>query len=72
MADKKAHTGGFLDSMDFGKLLIIFLVVIFFMWLLTGGPDKENTKKPFITPLNDPHAAGEVYGPEDIDSNWGN
>lgn len=63
--------GNIFETMDFGKLIIIFLVILFFMWLLTGGQNKESAKKPFVRPLNDSNSPGEVYGPEDVGSNWG-
>lgn len=44
-------------------MLIIVLVVLWFLWLFTGGPARvQNKNAPFIQPL-EPVGTGEVYGP---------
>jgi hypothetical protein len=48
----------------FLKWILGVLVVLFFLWLLTGGYDRiENKDKPFIRPP-DPLDSGEKYGVE--------
>ena len=41
---KKHHTGG----VSFGVEIIIFVIVLFVIWILSGKPKTENTDKPFI------------------------
>jgi hypothetical protein len=37
----------------FGKIILIFLVVLFFVWLLTGGPTHQGVKQPFEPAYNE-------------------
>lgn len=50
---------------QFGLMILGFLVLIFIIWVYTGGPKKEESKKPFITPGNSSTAPLEVYGPNE-------
>ena len=34
--------------MSDGGILILFLVVLFFLWLLIGGPSHSNVNDPFL------------------------
>lgn len=48
---KKKRNGG---EMDFLVMILIFLVVIFILWVLAGGPrNSQEGDKPFIKPYND-------------------
>lgn len=54
------HGGG-----GIGKVVFVFLLVIvamFFVWYYTGGPERTDTKNPFMKPLA-PIDTGETYGP---------
>lgn len=55
-----AH-GGIEDN--FGITIIFFLIVLFIVWLLTGGQNHEEAQKPFIKPVTDPIDPGGVYDP---------
>jgi len=35
-------------EMSFGLMIILFLVAIFILWYITGGPDNETTEDPFL------------------------
>jgi hypothetical protein len=37
----------------FGKIIIIFLVVLFFIWLLTGGPNHQGVNQPYEKPYTE-------------------
>ncbi len=51
-------------EMDFLVMILLFIVAIFVIWVLTGGPENNvSTDKPFITPGNDTEAPLQVYGP---------
>lgn len=41
----KKKSGG---EVSFGVEIIIFVVVLFVIWILSGKPRTENTDKPFI------------------------
>ncbi len=57
----KNKNGG---EMEFGVQIILFIVLIFIVWVLMGGPNKSRTKDdPFIVPLDDPYTPGRTYGP---------
>ncbi len=58
---KKIKTNG--GEMDFLIMILLFLVVIFIIWVLTGGQNNASKDKPFITPGNDQSAPLQVYGP---------
>ena len=61
------HGGGnFLENMELGKLLLIFLGVLFFLWLLTGGQENSSSDRPFIKPYTDTDNPGQLYGPTDL------
>lgn len=60
MADDKKAGG---DEMSLGALVLWGLVVLFAMWLFTGGPARtENKYNPYIEPLVEPLGDGSVYG----------
>ncbi len=44
------------------KWIIFILIVLWFVWFFTGGPERYEKNKPFIEPA-DPISTGEVYGP---------
>lgn len=49
-------------EMDFLVMILMFLVVIFILWVLTGGPqNSQEGDKPFITPGNDQEAPLRTY-----------
>ena len=50
-------------EMDFLVMILMFLVVLFVIWMLTGGAQKSDSTKPFINPYNDSSAPLKVYGP---------
>lgn len=55
---------------DFLKFLLGGFFLLFFVWLLTGGPAKYEAKygldeEPFLKPPT-PLDTGETYGPEDV------
>ena len=51
-------------EMDFGVQILLFLVLIFIVWVLMGGPSKSRTKDdPFIIPLDDQQTPGRTFGP---------
>ncbi len=54
-------------EMEFLGMILMFIVAIFILWVLTGGPQGSSKDKPFIDPYNSP-APLRVYGPgEKID-----
>lgn len=57
----KPHSGG----ISFGLEILLFVIVIFVLWVLTGGPKKQVEEKPFITPLTDQVNPGKTYGPNE-------
>lgn len=50
--------------MDFLVMILIFIVVLFVIWVLTGGQNSNTKDKPFITPGNDQSAPLAPYGPK--------
>ncbi len=54
------------DPIGFIKFIIGFGILIYVVWLLTGGMERvENKDKPFLkepAPLD----SGEIYGPEEL------
>lgn len=40
----------FLDNMGLGKIILLFLLFLFIVWVLTGGSQKERPDNPFIIP----------------------
>ena len=50
-------------AMEFGMEILIFVVIVFILWVFTGGANRWQTSKPYIKPLNDPNTPGRVYGP---------
>lgn len=60
MADEKK--GGD-DGMGLGAIILWGLVVLFVMWIISGGPERtQNKYNPFIEPLVEPLGDGSVYG----------
>ncbi len=49
-------------EMDFLMMILGFLVLIFILWVLSGGQNNESSKKPFITPGNDEEVPLQPYG----------
>ncbi len=43
--ETKKKSGG---EVSFGVEIIIFVIVLFVIWVLSGKPKTENTDKPFI------------------------
>lgn len=62
MIKKIKHNGG---DAEFLVMILVFIVAIFIIWVLTGGPNREESKKPYVTPYNDTSASLKVYGPND-------
>ncbi len=51
------------EEMSLGEIIFGGLIILFAMWLFTGGPERvENKYNPFIEPLVDPLGDGTVYG----------
>jgi len=60
MAEKKpAPKKSWLDE-HFGLAIIMFIVGVFILWVLTGGPSKSGTKSDW---LNSPEAPKSTFGP---------
>lgn len=58
MAEKETNSG-----MSLGQILLLGLVILFVMWVVSGGPERiENKYNPFIEPLVEPLGDGETYG----------
>ena len=59
---KNKFNGG---EISFGMEVLLFLLVVFIIWVLAGGPakSKQEKPKPFITPLTDEVNPGKTYGP---------
>ena len=58
-----------MDAIGDLKWGIFILAVIFFFWLITGGPERLEVRKgPFIKPLA-PVGSGEIYGPDVLNRN---
>lgn len=50
-------------EMEFGMMVVIFLVALFAIWVLMGGPkNNDSAEKPFIKPATDQEAPLETYG----------
>ncbi len=43
--------------------VVLVLVVLWFVWFFTGGPQRADNDKPFIKPAA-PIDTGETYGPQ--------
>lgn len=52
-------------EMSFGMEILLFLLVLFVIWVLTGGQKHEDVKKPFVDPLVDSPTPGRAYGPNE-------
>jgi hypothetical protein len=57
---KKNNTQG--GEMGFLMMILLFLVVIFVLWVLTGGQNNKSANDPFINPYNDNSAPLQTYG----------
>lgn len=54
-------------EMDFLLMILLFLVVVFVIWVLSGGSRKSTTKDdPFINPYNNSNAPLKTYGGGDF------
>lgn len=50
-------------EMDFLIMILIFLVALFAIWVLAGGPKtSQEGDKPFIKPYTDQTAPLQTYG----------
>lgn len=58
--DKKLKYNG--GEMHFGMEVLLFVLVIFIIWVFTGGPTHESAKKPFVKPKIDTTTSIDVYG----------
>lgn len=65
MKNKKWFNQRNRGALSFEMEILIFLVIIFIIWVLTGGSQHQEAQKPFIKPLTDPNNPGQVYGPGD-------
>jgi cbb3-type cytochrome oxidase subunit 3 len=63
--NKKYNRG----EMSFGLQILLFILLIFIIWVFTGGAKKSTEEKPFIIPLNDPINPGVKYGPGEVRNN---
>lgn len=43
--------------------LIAIVVVIFIIWIFTGGPERFSPNKPYVEPIA-PLGTGGTYGPQ--------
>ncbi len=48
MAEKETKSKSSSYDIGLGKLLIIFIISIFIIWVLTGGPNKKETNSNII------------------------
>ncbi|HEY5588641.1 MAG TPA: hypothetical protein VIK86_06770 [Candidatus Paceibacterota bacterium] len=46
--DKKPEAKKHGGEMNFGIEILIFIVIIFILWILAGGPKKEQPKSPIL------------------------
>ncbi len=51
-----------MDALKDLKWLLVFLVVLWFVWFMTGGPKRYLDSKPFLTPATVGTESTE-YGP---------
>jgi hypothetical protein len=58
MKNKKQYNKG---EIAFGAEVLLFLLVIFVIWVLTGGATRKDTTKPFIKPYTDKEAPLQTY-----------
>ena len=49
-------------AMDHLKQAILLLIILWFVWYFTAGPNSASSKKPFINPPA-PISDGNTYGP---------
>ena len=56
---KLKYNGG---EISFGMEILLFLLVLFILWVLTGGQKHEDAKKPFVKPTVDTKTTIDVYG----------
>ncbi len=62
MAEKSHGSGGGGAMRDL-KWAILLLIVVWFIWYFTNGPQRYEATKPFINPPA-PLGTGQVYGPQ--------
>ncbi len=55
--DKKSHGGAMKDL----KWVIFILIIIWFIWYFSGGPQGYDATQPFIEPPA-PLGGGQTYG----------
>ena len=48
MAEKKFGSGDDKKEMGLGLIFLLLLVAVFIIWILTGGPNKEEKEKSII------------------------
>lgn len=58
-ATKHHHSGG---GMSFGLEVVLFVVVIFIIWLLTGGAKKPQPQSPLLVPSTEQVSPTGDYG----------
>jgi len=61
--DKKSEPKKHGGEMNFGVEILIFIVIIFILWILAGGPKKEQPKSPIIKPDSSEVIPNGGYGP---------
>jgi len=65
MADKKEAKEEDTDK-KFLIEIILTLLVIFVIWLISGGYKEKEQNEPFIVPYTDPVHGGKVFGTENL------
>lgn len=61
--DKKPEPKKHGGEMNFGIEILIFIVIIFILWILAGGPKKEQPKSPILKQDNTQIIPNGGYGP---------
>lgn len=59
--EKKSTSGG--SGLGFGTEIILFLVVIFIIWILTGGPEKPVSEELLIKETTTETSTSRSYYP---------
>lgn len=66
MADKKEDKKEEGTDKKFLIEIILTLLVIFVIWLISGGYKEKEQNEPFVVPYTDPVHGGKVFGPENL------
>ncbi len=64
MEDKKLKSSPSGSPLGDLKWVLFILVILWFVWFFTGGPQRYESKKGIYIKPADPVDTGEVYGPQ--------